>query len=76
MRYIAHVVSTRIREPEKLLNGMQVRLDPATRRRIERVACRFGLKKADLVRNAIFHVLPEWEQHGVRLTPVPQEAGK
>jgi predicted transcriptional regulator len=46
--------------------GTNVRLDIAIKARLDRIAKRHGLKKADLIRNAVAFKLPEWEADGVK----------
>lgn len=47
-------------------NGTNVRFDEDTRNRVEKLAKKHRLKKADLIRNALQWKLPEWERDGVR----------
>lgn len=54
----------------KLGSGTNVRFDATTRRRVERLAKQHGLKKADLIRNALSHKLAEWERDGIKFNAV------
>jgi hypothetical protein len=69
LRYNAPQTSTMKTESDRLGNGTNVRFDAATRRRVERLAKQHGLKKADLIRNALSHKLAEWEREGVKFAP-------
>jgi predicted transcriptional regulator len=60
----------------KLQNGTNVRMDIETRRRVERLARRLRVKKSDLIRNAIYDVLPKWERHGVKLAALNFDESK
>jgi predicted DNA-binding protein len=54
------------RQPQGALPaGTNIRLEPETRARLEKIAKKHGLKKADLIRNAVAYKLPEWESTGV-----------
>jgi hypothetical protein len=37
------------------------------RLRLDKLAIRHGLKPSDLIRNALWVKLPEWEKHGVTM---------
>lgn len=51
----------------------QCRFDPATKRRIEEVARKFGIKPSSLIRHAVTHQLCEFERDG-RITIERREA--
>lgn len=52
------------------LNAFNFRMPDALRSRVDKLAERHGLKPADLVRNALWTTLPEWEAHGITIKPV------
>ena len=52
---------------QQLLNGTNVRMDADTRQRVDKLARRYKVKKADLIRNALYEALPGWETDGVKL---------
>jgi predicted transcriptional regulator len=59
---------------ELLPNGTSVRMDAVTRRRVDQLARRYKVKKADLIRNAVYDALPRWEVEGVKLVaPIATE---
>jgi len=60
---------------EQLLNGTNVRMDKTTWKRVDSLARQFRIKKADLIRNALYEALPRWEADGVRLT-APDKTSK
>lgn len=59
---------------ERMGNGTNVRFDEATRRRVDKLAKKHGLKKADLIRNALEWKLSEWEREGIRFAPMSNAA--
>ena len=50
---------------ERLLDPVPIRFSDRTKARVRKVARRFGLKDAEIVRRAVVKALPEWEQSGV-----------
>jgi len=55
------------KRPTKPLNGTTVRMPGDLRTRLDKLALRHGLKPSDLIRNALWVKLPEWEKHGVTM---------
>jgi hypothetical protein len=51
----------------KLKNGTNVRMDQQTHDRVCSIARRYRIKKADIIRNALYEALPKWERDGVKL---------
>jgi hypothetical protein len=55
---------------EKLaLTPTNVRFDPATLKRLKRVATQHRLKPSLLIRDAVHEKLTEWERSGVKFQP-------
>jgi predicted transcriptional regulator len=51
----------------RLPNPTNVRLSMDARLRVDRIAQKYGIHSADLIRNALAEKLPEWERNGVKL---------
>ena len=62
------MTTSRLQEPKN------VRFPAALDQRIAQLAKRFNVSQSDLIRQAIAHQLPIWEQEGVRL--VAMDGGK
>lgn len=55
------------KRPAKTQNGTTVRMPEGLRLRLDKLAARHGLNPSDLIRNALWVKLPEWEKHGVTM---------
>jgi predicted DNA-binding protein len=58
---------TRSKKPNKTQDAFNFRMPHPLRGRLDTLAARHGLKPADLVRNALWVKLPEWERDGVTM---------
>lgn len=56
--------------PTRMPNGTNVRFDKVTQRRVDRIAKKYRLKKATLIRSAVEAKLLEWETKGVVLQAI------
>lgn len=63
-------MKTRAKKPAKTPNAFNFRMPPPMRSRLDSLAARHGLKPADLVRNALWTSLPNWEANGIIILPV------
>ena len=61
---------TRPKKIKSTQNAFNFRMPNSLRARVDKLAERHGLKPADLVRNALWTTLPEWESKGITIKPV------
>lgn len=74
MRYNATQPNMPMKTPSRMPNGTNVRFDAGTKQRVEKLAKKHGLKKADLVRNALLYKLDEWERNGITFHALNESA--